>query len=125
MKIDLTKTFTGFNGEKVGAVESYAVAVKTDSGYEPVVLNGKQAYTDIPGEVLTLKKFLEQALFAEIKDEKGEDKLTRSKLGLKILNCSTKTIDLTAEEIVLAKKVALDKSHVLITAQVDKYLEGK
>ena len=84
--------------------------------------NGEPMQED--GKPLTLKNTILNALGAPDKDAKGEEKLKRYKLGMKITNGGA--IDLKTEEVASIKKRVSEVYFLpIIIGEVDRIIEGQ
>ena len=82
---------------------------------------------DVKGKTATLRGLAIDALLAQYQDEQnlgGEEKLKRWELASKIKN-SPDPVEVSAEEVVLIKKLVGKAYGVLVVGQAWKYLEGE
>jgi hypothetical protein len=83
---------------------------------------------EVPAVYATVGKMTIEALMATYKDEEnlsGEDKLKRWQLAVRVKNSSaTGTIQMTAEEVSLVKKLIGKAYGIMIVGQVWELLEG-
>lgn len=127
IKVDLSKTFIGIDKKVINAEITYAVAERIEGKLQVVQTEKGVLLLTENKEPLTLKKVAEEALLIDGKDEKitADEKIKRSKLGMKILLSEVNEIELEVEEIVMLKKLIFEKQNTLIAGQCANHLENK
>ena len=126
-KIDLSKTFIGIDKKVINAEITYAVAERIEGKLQVVQTEKGVLFLTENKEPLTLRNVCEEALLIDGKDEKitADEKIKRSKLGMKILLSEVNEIEMEAEEIVMLKKLIFEKQPTLIAGQCANHLENK
>ena len=88
-------------------------------------LNGEWFHRPEDSEDLSLRTVCVEALLGNYQDERieGAEKLLRYKLAMKIFHAGDE-VELSAEEIVLVKKLIAKMFSVLVTGQAWEYIES-
>lgn len=127
VKVDLSKTFIDLDKNVLNAEVTYAVAERVDGKLKIVQTETGILLLKESKDPLTLRQVCEQSLLIDGNDEKitKEEKIKRSKLGMRILMSDSNEIDFEVEEIVHLKEVIFLKQNTLISGQAANHLENK